>query len=604
MPDTLFEEKENKMANLKLAKAIWPFIKPYFWMLSLSTFLVFLVTFSELLLPIFIQKAFDGFIVPVNAAIGVDLWGTSILSFKTYLIFFTVFMLASFSIDFIQTFFMEYTGQKIILNLRCVLFSRMTFLKVDFFDKNSSGRLVSRVAGDVENMNEMFTSILIFIFKDLFLMAGILVILFTIDLKLALYLSLLMPVIVIIIVVFSDVSRRAFRTIRQKIAEINHSFSEGITGIKIIQTTASRDSFFQRFEKLNFEHFSATLFQIKMFSIFMPFIGFLGVVSVAIIIWTASFAFLKNALTLGELVAFLTYMKLFFRPLRELSEKFNLLQNALASAERIVTVLDYETANPEPGRQTKSIQKIDSLSFDRVDFSYKKEEPVLKKISFHLDRGNSLGIVGQTGSGKTSIINLITGFYQPDHGNILINNHAHHMIHIKEVRKRLALVMQDPILFSGSIRENISPSSLAIDESVLEKALYKANCDFLFDKFDGLNTSIGQGGRPLSSGEKQLVCIARAFAFNPDLIIFDEATSYMDSQSEQKVHDAMKKLMKGRLSIIIAHRLSTVKECDSILLLRDGAIKETGTHSSLVASKGEYYYLLKKEQINPLGLTG
>ena len=602
MPDKAFEERENKFANLKLAKAIWPFIKPYFWMLSLSTLLVFLVTFSELLLPLFIQKAFDGFIVPVNDVMGVDLWGYSIFSFKTYLIFFTVFMLASFCIDFIQTFFMEYTGQKIILNLRCALFSRMTFLGVDFFDKNSSGRLVSRVAGDVENMNEMFTSILVFIFKDLLLMAGILVILFTINLKLALYLSLLMPLIVIIIVVFSDVSRKAFRTIRQKIAEINHSFSEGITGIKIIQTTASRDSFFQRFKTLNFEHFSANLFQIRMFSIFMPFIGFLSVVSVAIIIWTASFEFLKSALTLGELVAFVTYMKLFFRPLRELSEKFNLLQNALASAERIVTVLEYKTANPEPDRQTKPIQKIDSLSFERVDFSYKKEEPVLTQVSFQLDRGKSLGIVGQTGSGKTSIINLITGFYRPDKGSILINNHPHHLIHIKEIRKQLALVMQDPILFSGSIRENISPSSLAIDESVLEKALYKANCDFLFDKFDGLNTPIGQGGRPLSSGEKQLVCIARAFAFDPDLIIFDEATSYMDSQSEQKVHDAMKKLMKGRLSIIIAHRLSTVQECDSILLLRDGAIQETGTHSSLVDLKGEYYYLLKKEQINPFGL--
>ena len=599
MPDTPLEERETKLANLKIARAIWPFIKPYLWMLGLSTLLVFLVTFSELLIPIFIQKAFDGFIVPVKGVTGADLWGFSILSFKTYLIFFTVFLLAAFSIDFIQTFFMEYTGQKIILNLRCVLFSRMTFLAVDFFDKNSSGRLVSRVAGDVENMNEMFTSILVFIFKDLFLLAGILVVLFTINLKLALYLSLLMPVIMITIVVFSEVSRKAFRTIRQKIAEINHSFSEGITGIKIIQTTASRGSFFQRFKTLNFEHFSATLFQIRMFSIFMPFIGFLSVVSVAIILWTASFEFLKNALTLGELVAFLTYMKLFFRPLRELSEKFNLLQNALASAERIVTVLEYKSASPAPGRQTQSIQKIDSLSFARVDFSYKKEEPVLKALSFHLTRGNALGIVGQTGSGKTSIINLITGFYQPDRGNILINNHPHHRIPVKEIRQRLALVMQDPILFSGSIRENISPSSLAIDESVLEKALYKANCDFLFDKFDGLNTDIGQGGRPLSSGEKQLVCIARAFAFDPDLIIFDEATSYMDSQSEQKVHDAMQKLMEGRLSIIIAHRLSTVKECDAILLLRDGAIKERGTHASLVDLKGEYYYLLKKEQINP-----
>jgi ATP-binding cassette subfamily B protein len=599
MRDAPFEEKETKIANRALARAIWPFIKPYWWMLLLSTVLVFLVTFAELLIPLFIQKAFDGFIVPVSDAAGVDLWGVRLLSFKSYLIFFTVFMLAAFVIDFIQTFFMEYTGQKIILNLRCILFARMTFLGVAFFDQNSSGRLVSRVAGDVENMNEMFTSILVFLFKDLLLMAGILVILFNIDFKLALYLSFLVPVIVVIVTVFSGVSRKAFRTIRQKIAEINHSFSEGINGIKIIQTTASRDTFFQRFKQLNFEHFTATLFQIRMFSIFMPFIGFLGVVSVAIIIWTASFEFLKNELTLGELVAFLTYMKLFFRPLRELSEKFNLLQNALASAERIVTVLDYQATHPSPGGQTGSIPKIDSLAFERVDFAYKKEEPVLKQISFELTRGNSLGIVGQTGSGKTSIINLITGFYQPDNGSILINNRPHHGVPVKEIRSRLALVMQDPILFSGSIRENISPASLATDASVLEEALYKANCDFLFDKFDGLDTHIGQGGRPLSSGEKQLVCIARAFAFNPDLIIFDEATSYMDSQSEQKVHDAMQKLMQGRLSIIIAHRLSTVQQCDAILLLRDGAIKETGTHTSLVDSKGEYYYLLKKEQIHP-----
>jgi len=552
-------------------------------------------------LPTFIQKAFDGFIVPVNDAVGVNIFGVSILSFKTYAIFFTVFILFAFIIDFIQTLFMEYTGQKIILNLRCILFARMTRLEVAFYDQNSSGRLVSRVAGDVENMNEMFTSVLVFLFKDLFLMAGILVILFTIDFTLALYLSLLIPIIVITTIGFSKVLRKAFRTIRQKIAEINHSFSEGITGIKIIQTTASQGSFSKRFKTLNFEHFAATLFQIKMFSVFMPFIGFLGVISVAIIIWTASFKFLENTLTLGELVAFLTYMKLFFRPLRELSEKFNLLQNALASAERIVTVLAIQAANPESDQKAEFLQKIDTLSFERVDFSYKPEEPVLKKISFHLPRGNSIGIVGQTGAGKSSLINLITGFYQPDKGKILFNNHPHDRIPIRDVRKRLALVMQDPILFSGSIRENISPASLAIPESVLEKALYDANCNFLFEKFDGLDTTIEQGGRPLSSGEKQLVCIARAFAFNPDLIIFDEATSYMDSQSEQKVHDAMKKLMRGRLAIVIAHRLSTVKECDSILLLRDGAIKEQGTHASLVDLKGEYYYLLKKEQISPVG---
>ncbi|MCK5836206.1 MAG: ABC transporter ATP-binding protein, partial [Desulfobacula sp.] len=551
------EEKEIKLANLKLIKKLWPFIRPYLWMLMLSTLLVFLVTFFELFMPLFTQKAIDGFIVPVNMENGAHLFGIEIVSFQTFCLIFCVFILVSFVIDFIQTFFMEYTGQKIILNLRCALFSHMTFLPVAFYDINSSGRMVSRVAGDIENMNEMFTSILIFIFKDLLLMAGILVILFTIDHKLTLYLSVLIPVIGISVSMSSSILRRAFRTIRQKIAEINHSFSEAITGIKIIQTTSSRDRFMQRFEALNFEHFSAALFQIKIFSIFMPFIGFLGVLSVAIILWAGSADVIKASMTLGELVVFLTYMKLFFRPLRELSEKFNLLQNALASAERIITVLNHDQAKQRVSNERKCIDKISSVTFDQINFSYEKNKRVLKNISFHLPEGNSIGIVGQTGSGKSSIINLITGFYQPDHGNIFINHINYRSVNIKDIRSKTALVMQDPILFSGSIRENIKPSGFDITNSQLKTALYNANCNFLFEKFSGLETVIEEGGRPLSSGEKQLVCIARAFAFNPDLIIFDEATSYMDSQSEQKVHDAMRKLMKGRLSIIIAHRLST-----------------------------------------------
>ncbi|MBU1696174.1 MAG: ABC transporter ATP-binding protein, partial [Proteobacteria bacterium] len=267
------QEKEIKLADLAVARELWPFIRPYAWMLILSTLLVTLVTFFELLMPIFIQKAFDGFIVPVGLEKGIQILGFKIESFKTFCIFFSIFILASFVIDFFQSLFMEYTGQKIILNLRCALFSHMTFLPVPFYDKNSSGRLVSRVAGDVENMNEMFTSILIFIFKDLMLMAGILLILYTIDIKLAFYLSLLVPVIVISIVLFSKILRNVFRTIRQKLAEINHSFSEAITGIKIIQTTSSQNNFIQRFKNLNFEHFTAAVFQIKIFSIFMPFIG-------------------------------------------------------------------------------------------------------------------------------------------------------------------------------------------------------------------------------------------------------------------------------------------------------------------------------------------
>lgn len=596
-PDILAEEKEIKIADLKLVKALWPFIKPYSWMLMLTTLFVFLLTFLELIMPLLTQKAFDGFILPVGPEKGAQLLGFSIGSFQTFCIIFLVFIFILFVVDFFQFLFMEYTGQKIILHLRCSLFSHMTFLPVPFYDKNSSGRLVSRVAGDIENMNEMFTSILIFIFNDIILMAGILVVLFTIDFKLALYLSLLVPVIIASIGLFSKILRKTFRTIRQKIGEINHSFSEAITGLKIIQTTSSRDRFMQRFEHLNFQHFTATLYQIRIFSIFMPFIGFLGVVAVAIVIWFGSFQVVENNLTLGELIVFLSYMRLFFRPLRELSEKFNLLQNALASAERIINVLEKDQAKQRTSKKRNSISKITRLAFDRVNFSYKKNKPVLKDISFHLPHGSSIGIVGQTGSGKSSIINLITGFYKPDNGTIYINNTDQTSINIKDIRSKTALVMQDPLLFSGSVRENISPSTQKLDSSGLEKALYDANCNFLFEKFSGLDTVIEEGGRPLSSGEKQLVCIARAFAFNPDLIIFDEATSYMDSQSEQKVHDAMKKLMKGRLSIIIAHRLSTVRGCDTILLLRDGIIREQGSHQELSALKGEYYFLLKKEKI-------
>ncbi|MCP3875044.1 MAG: ABC transporter ATP-binding protein [Desulfobacteraceae bacterium] len=596
-PDNPIEEKEIKLEDLKVIKALWPYIRPYVWMLCFSTLLVFLVTLLELFMPIFTQKAFDGFIVPVSPEKGTSLFGFGIESFQIFCTVFAVFILTTFIIDFFQSLFMEYTGQKIILNLRNALFSHMTHLPVSFYDKNSSGRMVSRVAGDVENMNEMFTSILIFVFKDLIMMTGILAILFTINSKLALYLTGLVPVIVISIGFFSKVLRNAFRTIRQKIAEINHSFSEAIAGINIIQTTSSHNTFMQRFETLNFEHFKATLYQIKIFSIFMPFISFLGVFSVAIIIWVGSFEVIEASLTLGELVAFLTYMKLFFRPLRDLSEKFNLLQSALASGERIINILNTDKAKQRISKNRNQIDKISSVTFDQVNFSYEKNKIVLKNISFHLPEGNSIGIVGQTGSGKSSIINLLTGFYKQDSGDIFINQININSVNIEDIRSKTALVMQDSILFSGSIRENITPSGLDMDTTSLEKALQNANCNFLFKKFSGLDTIIKEGGRPLSSGEKQLVCISRAFAFNPDLIIFDEATSYMDSQSEQKVHDAMKKLMQGRLSIIIAHRLSTVKECDTILLLRDGKIREQGSHPDLVNLKGEYYHLLKKEKI-------
>jgi ATP-binding cassette, subfamily B, multidrug efflux pump len=473
----------------------------------------------------------------------------------------------------------------------------MTGLPVSYYDKNASGRLVARVAGDIENMNEMFTSVLVFIFKDLVLMAAIFVMLARLDSGLAFYLFLLVPVILVSVAGFSRMVRSSFRTIRQKIGEINHSFSEGITGSRVIQTTGSRDTFVRRFERLNFAHFTATMFQIKIFAVFMPFIGFLGIISTAIILWAGSFKVISHQMTIGELVAFLTYMKLFFRPLRELSEKFNLLQNALASAERIITVLEKPRDPQRVTRKRTTLSAMDRLAFDHVDFSYNRGTPVLKDIRFSIEKGESLGIVGQTGSGKTSIINLVTGFYRPDAGQIRINGQAMDAINITDIRQKTALVMQDPILFSGTVRDNVCPPEKPLGDPALKKVLEQANCQFLYNRFKGPDTLLKEGGRPLSAGEKQLVCIARAFACDPDLIIFDEATSYMDSGSEQAVHEAMNRLMHGRLSIIIAHRLSTIRHCGHILLLRDGRIREQGSHVELVNAQGEYFHLLEKEAL-------
>ena len=592
------EEKVVAVADIKLARQLWPYLRPRAWMLGLGTAIVFMVTFLELLLPTLTQKAIDGFIVPQAGHTGTTLLGVDIFSFPFFCMIFGGCIVVLFLLNFTQTLFLEYTGQKIILELRCILFYHMSFLPVAFYDQNSSGRLVSRVTSDIENMSEMFTSILIFIFKDLFMMAAIFVVLFFIHARLALYLVCLVPLILILIRIFSGKLRRSFREIRQKISEINHNFSEAITGIRIIQTTASQNTFIQRFKQLNNSLYSAAIYQIRIFSILMPMVGFFTMVSTAVILGAGSFHMRDGSLSLGQLVAFLTYMKLFFQPLRELAEKFNLLQSALASAERVITILGTPKApDSSSDNTTTPLNHIDTLAFKNINFSYDGKTPILSGIHFELEKGQSMGIVGPTGSGKSSIINLISGFYTAGSGDILINGQPSRHIPVRDIRNRMALVMQDPFLFSGTLRDNISPPGFAGSDDHLTRALENANCQFVFEKFDGLDFPIEEGGKPLSSGEKQLICIARAFAFDPDLIIFDEATSYMDSQSEQVVHDAMNRLMNGRISLIIAHRLSTVRACDTIILLRSGKIREKGSHDELVKLHGEYYHLLEKETI-------
>lgn len=584
-------QKKIKDMDFRLMVRLWPFIRPYTGILVFSLLLVFLVAGLDLIIPFMTKKAIDEFIMQKAGSQSFIFFGA---------IFFVVIAL-SFIMDFVQALFMEYSGQKIVLGLRLGLFFHMTNLPVSYFDAHSSGRLVSRVTNDIENMNEMFTGILLFLFKDIVLMTGIMAAMLLMDVKLALAVFCVVPLVFAGITFFSALSRKAFRIIRKKVAEINHSFSESISGIKIIQTTDGFNVFLKKFKKINFEHYQAGMTQIRVFALFMPLIGFLSTLCVGIIIYYGSLRILRLEISLGIVVAFISYTKMFFRPVRELSEKFNLLQSSLASAERIVKVLDLDQVTDAADDNREKLESMESLEFKNIFFSYNDDEPVLKDISFSIAKGESIGIVGHTGSGKSSVINLVSGFYKQNSGKILINATEYEKFTLGDIRSRTALVMQEPMLFSGSIRENIMLPGANIEDIVFEKALVQANCSFLWDRYKtGLDTMIHEGGRPLSSGEKQLVCIARAFAFNPDLIIFDEATSYMDSQSEQLVHEAMKKLMKNRISIIIAHRLSTVKECDRIMLFKNGEITESGTNEELLVLKGDYFNLVEKEKI---GLT-
>jgi len=581
------QKKKITLSDLKLLFSLWPYIRPYLLWLLLSILILFFATGVDLLIPYLTKIAIDSFIVGNKPAMFLSL---PIQSFFELGIVFIIVLILFFLTDSFQSILMERTGQKIILNLRTSMFRHMVHLPVSFFDTNSSGRLVSRVANDIENMNEMFSSMLIFIFKDIVIMTFVVVILFSMDIKLAFMTSLVVPVVIFSIIFFSKISRKAFREIRSKIAEINHTFSETIAGINIIQTMADKNHVISRFKKLNYENFKAGIFQIKIFGIFMPFVEFLNILSLAIIISYGGMRVFEKDITIGLLIAFISYMKMFFRPIRDLSEKFNLLQNALASSERIISILKIEESNENDFSKQK-IDKIYSLEFKNVFFAYNKPEYILRDISFSVNRGETIGIAGHTGAGKSSIINLLSGFYQNQTGKILINKRDYKDYSSKDLRKKISVVMQDPILFSGTIRENIVPPDFKISDEKIKEILLKANCNFIFKHEEGLDFILAENGNPLSSGEKQLLCIARAFIFDPDLIVFDEATSYVDSQSEYIVHETMQKLMKEKTSILIAHRLSTLAHADRIIVLKYGQIIESGTNQELLNQKGEFYKL-------------
>jgi ATP-binding cassette subfamily B protein len=501
-----------------------------------------------------------------------------------------------FLLNFAQSVVMEISGQRIMHDLRLRLFTHIEDLALEFFTRNPVGRLVTRTTSDVQNMYELFTSFVSFVFKDMVLLAGIAAVLLVLNWKLALVTFSVLPAVVIASNRFSKRAREIFRTLRVQVAEINTRFSETIGGMRVIQLFNQQANNFRRFAALNQTNYLSGMEQIRVLAVFMPLVEVLAVAAVALIVWYGGGQVLNQALSLGELVAFISYIRMFFRPLRDLAEKYNILQNAMASAERIFLVLDTHTVLAQPAASAAGrlpgLPVIEELRFEHVSFGYVPGESVLKDVCFTLRGGETVALVGPTGAGKTSLVNLIARLYDPTAGRVTINGRDLRDYPSAVFRDRMALVMQDPFLFSGSIRDNIfqgdsgpapDPAAAVIAASNLERLIARLP--------DGLDTVLGEGGSSISTGERQLIAIARAFARNPQLILFDEATSAIDSQTEQWIQQALERLMQRRTALVVAHRLSTVRTADHILVMNRGRIIEAGTHSELMQRRGFYYRL-------------
>jgi len=648
-----FEEtKLGKPYDLKLLKRIYPFTGPYRRLLLGSIGLVLLITVLDLALPYVTKIAIDRYIVPLTVSetvaadgdkksaervIRTDLsdpqqqalvdkyrelftieGATALIPYQalsqleksdlallrkgdvagvTYITaIFLILVILNFMLNFVQKMIMEYTGHMIMHDLRISLFSHIQNLATAFFTRNPVGRLVTRTTNDVQNMHELFTSVISMIFKDLFLLCGIAMVLLALNWKLALVSFMVLPLVVLASIVFARRARGIFRELRVKIAEINTRFAETIGGIRVVQLFRQEINNYRLFNQLNHENYLAGMKQIHVLAVFMPLIEILAVVAVALVIWYGGGRVLAGSLSLGALVAFISYIRMFFRPIRDLAEKYNILQNAMASAERIFLILDSQDRLEWPAAQMgidgSGLQRITSIEFENVGFSYGGDEDILKNINLSINAGETVAVVGPTGAGKTTLINLIPRFYDSSAGRVLINNRDIRDLEASALRSKIALVMQDPFLFSGTIRENIFQENLNLTRAQEQSILETSNCKSLIDRLhQGLDTLLTEGGASISSGERQLISIARAFARNPQLILFDEATSYIDSPTELRIQQALEKLMQNRTSLVVAHRLSTVRHADRIIVLNRGRIIETGHHTDLMQQKGFYFRL-------------
>jgi ATP-binding cassette subfamily B multidrug efflux pump len=607
------EEVLGKAYDARLMRRLIAYVRPYGDMALGALFLILLSSLLQLLAPLATAIALDLFIRSPGTAPGqvsapsafvrnlllargifpADVAGPGLAVVAG---FYLAVLALTFCALYAQGYVLQLMGQYIMKDMRGQIFGHLQKLPLAFYDKNPLGRLVTRVTTDVDSLNEMFTAGLVSIFGDLMLLAGIVVVLFWLDWRLALVAFSIIPLIFTLTSWFRIRVRQSFRDVRVKIARINSFLQEHISGMPVVQLFNGEERAYQEFDRVNAEHRDVNLRSIFYYAVFFPGIELLSAVGVGLLIWVGGGRVISGAISVGALIAFLQYAQRFYQPLSDLSEKYNILQGAMASSERIFRLLDTPASIVSPEGAFSPEKVLGDVELDDVWFSYKEGEPVLKGVSFRIRPGETLAVVGHTGAGKSTLANLLLRFYDLDSGAVRVDGVDVRRWDLVRLRRSVAMVLQDVFLFSGSVAANIRLGEAGIDDERIRWAAGEVHALPFIERLEGgFGALVKERGAGLSVGQKQLIAFARALAFDPSILILDEATSSIDTETEQLIQKALERLLVGRTSIVIAHRLSTIQKADRILVLHKGEVREYGTHQELLAMRGIYYrlYLLQ-----------
>jgi len=576
------EEVLGKAYDARLMRRLLTYLKPYRGSVVIALLVIIGHSVLQLAQPYLMKLAIDQYIAAGDMA-GLN---------RIALVFLFV-LISAFVLEYVRTYTLQLTGQRIMFDLRMEIYSHLQRLDMRFYDRNPVGRLMTRVTTDVDVLNDMFASGIVTVFGDIFMLVGIMTVLVSMDWRLALIAFSVLPLIIFMTQWFRRNVRETYRTVRLWIARINAFLQEHISGMATVQLFRREALSYARFEDINRTHRDSNIAGIVYYAVFYPTIEVIGALAASLIIWYGGAWVLQDSLTLDVLVSFLLYAQRFFRPISDMSEKFNVLQAAMASSERIFTLLDTPVLLKNPRNPvSRSGQAPGRIKFDRVWFAYNEKDFVLRDVSFEVAPGERIGIVGATGAGKTTIINLLMRFYDVTRGRICLDGVDIRELDLRGLRRLFSLVLQDVHLFSGSIASNIRLGEEGISDAEVEQAAASVHADrFIAPLPDGFSSVVAERGANFSVGQKQILSFARALAFDPRILVLDEATSSVDTETELLIQDGLQVLMAGRTTIAIAHRLSTIQNMDKILVLHKGQIRERGTHQNLLTQRGIYHRL-------------